>query len=138
MRILRTLLALIVLAYALVALAAGTAVAAFKARAWSPPADIAPAELDLMASISWVQIALWAAAIVLYLAVAVKLFRRVKSFLTWSAAFLLSVVNWVWLRASPAYDAATPPDLANVDYVVLGASLAIGALILALGRTHLD
>ncbi len=135
---LRFVVGLIVLAYALSALAAGAAVAAFKARHWSPPVDIAPEQLQLMASISWAQLGLWGAAILLYLIVAVKLFRRVKAFLTWSLAFVLSAVNWLWLRTSEAYDAATPPDLANIDYGVLVASLVVGMLILWMGRTHLD
>jgi hypothetical protein len=132
------LLGLLVLAYALAAGAAVAAVAAFRLAAFSPPADVSPALLDLMAAVSWVQLAIWAAAVGCYVAVGVKLVRRVKAFITWSAAFLLDLVNWLWLRADGWYDAAIPPQLLYADYAVIGALLLTGALILALGRTHLD
>lgn len=138
MSALRLLVGLVVLAYALAAAAVGAGVAAFKLDRWTPPAFVSPEELTLASTIGWPQLALWALAILLYLLVAIKLFRRVKAFLTWAMAFVLSAANWLWLRASPAYEAATPPDLANIDYGVLGGSLLIGLLILWMGRTHLD
>jgi hypothetical protein len=138
MRILRIVLGLIVLVYALGSGAIAAGIAAFKLRAWTPPGWVTPKELQLAETIPWAQLVLWAAVVLLYLVVAIKLFRRVKTFVFWAAAFVLSAANWLWLRASPAYDSATPPNLANIDYYVLGASLAVGALILVLRRTHLD
>lgn len=138
MRLLRIVLGLVVLVYALGSGAIAGGIVAFKLRAWTPPGWITPNELQLASTISWAQIALWATVVLLYLVVAIKLFRRVKAFVWWAAAFVLSAANWLWLRASPAYDSATPPNLANIDYYVLGASLVVGALILLLRRTHLD
>jgi hypothetical protein len=137
-KILRLVLGLIMLAYALTSLAGAAAVASFRLDAWGPPDAIAPAVRDLMAAMSWAQLLAWAAAIALYVVVAIKLLRRVKAFVFWSAAFVLDVVNWLWLRAEGYFDAAIPAGLVYVDYAVLGANLLAGALILLLGRTHLD
>ncbi len=138
MRLLRIVLGLIVLVYALGSAGIAAGIGAYKLDAWTPPSFVTPAELQLAETISWAQLALWAAVVLLYVVVAVKLFRRVKAFVFWAAAFVLSAANWLWLRASPAYDSAVPPDLASIDYYVLGASLVVGLLILALRRTHLD
>jgi hypothetical protein len=144
MRPLRFVVGFAVLAYALMSGAIAAGIAAVKLDVWKPSdwgigwPPIAEMELQLAASVPWAQLVLWAAVVLLYVTVAIKLIRRAKTFLFWSFAFVLSAANWLWLRASPAYDAGTPPDLVNLDYYVLGASLVVGVLILVMGRTHLD
>jgi hypothetical protein len=138
MRVLRIIVGLVVLAYALASLAGAGAIAAYRFDAWSPPDAVSSAARDLMGAMSWAQLAIWAVAIALYLVVAIKLLRRVKTFIFWSGAFLLDVVNWLWLRAEGWYDAAIPVGLIYADYAVLGVNLLVGVAILLLRRTHLD
>jgi hypothetical protein len=135
---LRIVLGLVVLAYALASLAGAASVAAYRLDALSPPGFVSAAARDLMGGVSWAQLALWAVAVALYLVVALKLLRRAKTFVFWSTAFVLDVLNWLWFRAAGFYDAAVPAELVYADYAVLGANLLVGVLILALGRTHLD
>lgn len=143
---LRIVVGLIVLVYALASGAIAGAIVAVKQGVWTAPNELAvlgrsiptAEEVQLALSIPWAQLVLWATVVLLYLIVAIKLLRRVKSFLTWALAFVLSAGNWLWLRANPTYENLTPPDLVNADYVALGASLILGVLILWMGRTHLD
>ena len=137
MTALRIIVAGVVLVYALVSATLGGAIGAFKARLFSPPADTPPELLDYLASISWPQLALWFVMVALYLIVAIKLFRRAKTFVFWAAAFALDLVNWVWTRAGEDYELALS-SLLWADYAILAAALGLGGLIWFMGRTHLD
>ncbi|MGD2132036.1 MAG: hypothetical protein PVI23_04540 [Maricaulaceae bacterium] len=136
MRLLRLVAAILLLGYvALNAVTVG-AFAAFKL-GFSIPLAFPIEVFDLMAATSWAQLGLIAVIAALYLIVSIKLMRRAKAFVFWAVAFVLDVGNLLWNRSNEAYQAVSDAG-PNADYAIVMVNLVIGALILWLGRTHLD
>ena len=138
MRVLRIIVGLVFLAYALMSLVVAGAMAAFKVGVFSPPPDAPAEQLQLMADTGWPQLALWFIAVALYFLVAIKLFRRAKTFVFWAVAFTIDLVLLLWSKAGPSYEAALSPEMLAADYGILGVNLVLGGLIWIMGRTHLD
>ena len=133
MKYLRWLLVVALALYALMSAIPACFTTLYKLRLLALP-DMVKSHGALMDSMSWPQILVWWAAIVLFVISAVRLARRQgKAFLVWVAAYVLDVLGWLWMQG-PAYDATFPADQRQSDYVFLGIMAVIGALILWVER----
>jgi hypothetical protein len=101
--------------------------AAYKAGLYELPAAQAKYQ-PLMESTPWLQLALWAAAIGLYLYAAWRLVRGRPAFRVYAAAFVLDVINYAWVRATGVYDDVMAGSI-TTDYVILVVMLVIGAYL---------
>ena len=139
MRVLRSVVGVVILIYALAGAALGVTMASLHLGVEeTPPAWASPAQADFLQHTSWPLIILWLVAMALHFVVALKLLRRVKTFLFWAGAFAAGFASWVWMRAGGYYEPAIPPSFLYADYLALTVSLAFGICIWVLGRTHLD
>lgn len=133
MKYLRWLLVVALVLYALMSAMPAGFTALYKLHLLALP-DMVKSHGALMDSMSWAQVLVWWAAIVLFVVSAVRLARRQgRAFLVWVGAYALDVLGWLWMQG-PAYDATFPAGQRQSDYMILGIMALIGALVWVVER----
>ena len=128
MRYLRWLLVVAVVLYALMSAAPASFTLLYKLGLLNAP-EMVKTHGALMDAMSWPQIVLWWAAIILFLVVAWCLaLARGRAFGVYVVAFVADVLGWLWMQG-PAYDAAFPASQRQADLVILAVMAILGALI---------
>ncbi len=127
MRYLRWAIAALLAVYCLWSLMPLGGTAAWKAGLLELPPEQAKYQ-PLMESTPWLQLALWAVVIGLYLYVVWRLARGRPAFRIYAAAFVLDMVNYAWVRATGVYDDVMGEAL-MADYAIIALLLAGGGYI---------
>lgn len=127
MRYLRWAIAALLTIYCLWSLIPLGGTAAWKAGLVELPADQVRYQ-PLMEATPWLQLALWAVVIGLYLFAAWRLVRARPAFRIYAAAFVLDVVNYAWVRATGVYDDVMG-DAITTDYLILAGLFAVGVYL---------
>lgn len=128
MKYLRWLLIAVMTLYALMSAMPATLTLLHKLHLLRMP-DIDKTHGALMDAMTWPQVLVWWAAIILFLVAAYRLgFGRGRAFVVYAVAYVLDVLGWLWMRG-PAYDATFPPNQQQADLIILGVLAVIGALM---------
>ena len=137
-RLWRWLIALLLIGYALISL--GIPVRALLFKLQGTAEGLTGPMLDLIASMSWLQIIAWLAALLLYLAAAVFLLRSRRQALPLSiAGALLDIGQWASLKyGGDAYEVAFSSGQQVFDYSLFGfLAIIIGSIWFLRSRSEL-
>ena len=128
MRILRWILALLIVAYSVMNIIPIVSTLAFKLKWWATPADIVRLE-PLMTATPWWQLALWVVIVGLLWLAAWRLIKGGRALLPYSAAVVLSFLMWLYMKMGPVYDTVWTKAELQADYVILAVELVVAGLI---------
>jgi hypothetical protein len=85
--------------------------------------------VPLMEPTSWLQLAAWILAFLLFLLAAWRLFKGGKAFAPYIVATLISLANWGYMKMGPVYDSVFTEQELQFDYVIFAVELIVAVLL---------
>lgn len=128
MRILRWILALLIVGYSLMNIMPIVATVGYKTKAMATMPDLVRLE-PLMAATPWWQLALWVVIVLLLWVAAWRLIKGGRAFLPYVVSMVISLGMWGYMKMGPVYDSVWTKEELMADYYIIAVQLIVAALI---------